>query len=58
MPVSVETVRMATLDHLPQYDNHVVLTKQEPPWENIFGNCIFSNIYLLSGLVHLVCWRG
>ena len=34
MPVSMETVRMATPDHLPQYNNHMVLTKQESPWEN------------------------
>ena len=54
MPVSMETVRMATPDHLPQYNNHIVLTKQESPWENIVGNCIFDKIYHLSGIVHLV----
>ena len=41
MPVSMETVRMATPDHLPQYNNHIVLTKQESPqgeyrWELYF----------------------
>ena len=58
MPVSMETVRMTTPDHLPQYIYHIVLTKQEPPWENIGGNCIFNKIYLLSGIVHLVWRRG
>ena len=41
MPVSMETARLATPDHL---------TKQESPWENIVGNCIFDKIYLLSGI--------
>ena len=58
MPVSMETVRMATPDHLPQYNYHIVLTKQESPKEKIGGNCIFNKIYLLSGIVHLVLWRG
>ena len=58
MPVSMETVRMATPDHLPQYIYHIVLTKQESPWENIVENYIFDKIYLLSGIVHLVWWRG
>ena len=58
MPVSMETVRVAPPDHLPQYDNHILLAKQESPWENIVGNCIFDKIYLLSGFVHLVWWRG
>ena len=58
MPVSMETVRMATPDHLPQYIYHIVLSKQESPWENIVENCIFDKIYLLSGIVHLVWWRG
>ena len=30
MPVSMETVRMATPNHLLQYNNHIVLTKN---WE-------------------------
>ena len=34
LQISTETVRMATPDHLPQYNNHIVLTKQESPWEN------------------------
>ena len=42
LPVSMETARMATPDHLPQYNNHIVLTKQESPWTNIVGNCIFN----------------
>ena len=58
MPVSMETVHMATPDHLPQYNNHIVLTEQESPWENIVGNCILDKIYLLSGIVHLVWLRG
>ena len=31
MPVSMETVRMSTPDYLPQYNNLIVLTKQESP---------------------------
>ena len=34
LPVSIETVCMATPNHLPQYDNHIVLTEQDSPWEN------------------------
>ena len=34
MPVSKETVRMATPNHLFQYNNHIVLTEQDSPWEN------------------------
>ena len=34
LPVSIETVRMATPNHLPQYNNHIVLTEQDSPWEN------------------------
>ena len=34
MPVSMETVRMATPNHLLQYNNHIVLTEQDSPWEN------------------------
>ena len=32
MPVSMETVCMSTPDYLPQYNNHIVLTKQESPY--------------------------
>ena len=49
---------MATPDHLPQFNNHIVLTKQESPRENIGGNCIFNKTYLLSGIVHLVGGGG
>lgn len=52
----METVRMATPDHLPQFNNHIVLTEQDSPRENIGGNCIFNKIYLLSGIVYLVWW--
>ena len=34
MPVSMETVRMATPNRLPQYNNHIVLTEQDSPREN------------------------
>ena len=37
MPVSMETVRMATPNHLLQYNNHIVLTEQDSPWENRWG---------------------